>query len=227
MKIAVLLAGSGVYDGSECTEATSFLIHLSRAGCEYQCFAPDQDQMHVVNHITGEPMEGDKRNVLIESARIARGEIKPITDLKTGDYDALVVPGGFGVAKNLSNLAVKGKDYEVDPAVDGIMKSFHEAKKPIGVCCIAPVLAAKSLPDGVKITLGMPSGDDFPHNWAIPAAEAVGATHVSVDKPGIKAVIDADNKVVSCVGYMYSGKPHEIYDSIGSLVDEVVKMVSS
>ena len=223
MKLAVLLSGSGVYDGSEMTEATSILIHLSRAGCEYQCFAPDQDQMHVVNHITGEPIEGETRNVLLESARIARGDVKALTDLKMEDYDAIVVPGGFGVAKNLCNLAVKGKDMEVDPVVDKLLKEFHEAKKPIGLSCIAPVLGAKSLPDGVIITMGMEAGDDFPHSWAIPAAQAVGAAHV--EESGAKAVVDPINKVVSCVAYMYSGKPHEIYESIGSMIDEVVKML--
>eukprot|EP00545_Synedropsis_sp_CCMP1620_P007840 CAMPEP_0119012558 /NCGR_PEP_ID=MMETSP1176-20130426/6938_1 /TAXON_ID=265551 /ORGANISM="Synedropsis recta cf, Strain CCMP1620" /LENGTH=227 /DNA_ID=CAMNT_0006965541 /DNA_START=98 /DNA_END=781 /DNA_ORIENTATION=+ len=227
MKVAVLLSGSGVYDGSEITESTAALIHLSRAGCDYQCFAPDQDQMHVVNHVTGEPMEGETRNVLIESARIARGAVTALEELTVEEFDAIVVPGGFGVAKNLCNLAVKGKDMEVDPTVDKILKEFHAAKKPIGLSCIAPVLGAKSLPDGVKITMGMESGDDFPHSWAIPAAQAMGATHVSVDKPATEAVVDSDNKVVTCVAYMYSGKPHEIYDSVGNLVDEIVKMISN
>jgi enhancing lycopene biosynthesis protein 2 len=227
MKIAVLLSGSGVYDGSEITESTAVLIHLSRAGCEYECFAPDQDQMHVVNHITGEPMEGETRNVLVESARIARGSVKALGELKVQDFDAIVVPGGFYVAKNLCNLAVKGKDMEVDPVVDKVLKDFHRAKKHIGLSCIAPVLGAKSLPDGVKITMGMESGEDFPHSWAIPAAQAMGATHVPVNKPATDAVVDFDNKVVSCVAYMYSGKPHEIYDtSVGNLIDEVVKMIS-
>lgn len=224
MKVAVLLSGSGVYDGSEITETTAALIHLSRAGCEYQCFAPDQDQMHVVNHVTGEPVEGETRNVLVESARIARGDVKNLAELKVEDYDALVVPGGFGVAKNLCNLAVKGKDMEIDPVIDKILKEFHGVKKPIGLSCIAPVLGAKSLPDGVKITMGKESGDAYPHAWAIPAAQAMGATHVSAEITD--AVVDHDNHVVSCVAYMYSGKPHEIYDSVGSMIDEVLKMIS-
>lgn len=226
MKVAVLLSGSGVYDGSEITESTAALIHLSRAGYEYQCFAPDQEQMHVVNHVTGEPMEGVTRNVLVESARIARGNIHDLSMLNVQDYDALIVPGGFGVAKNLSNLAVKGKDMEVDPAVDKILKDFHGAQKTIGLSCIAPVLGAKSLPEGVKITMGQESGDDYPHAWAIPAAQAMGATHVPTDGTAL-AVVDRDNKVVSCVAYMYSGKPHEIYDSMGSMIDEVIKMMNA
>mmetsp|Transcript_23945 Transcript_23945/g.40682 ORF Transcript_23945/g.40682 Transcript_23945/m.40682 type:complete len:234 (-) Transcript_23945:23-724(-) len=229
-KIAVVLSGCGVYDGSEITEATAALIHLSRKGAEVKCFAPDKPQMHVVNHLTGEPAEGETRNVLQESARIARGSISPLKELDVNDFDAVVFPGGFGAAKNLCNLAVKGKDMEVDPEVDTVLKGFHDAKKVIGLSCIAPVLAAKSLPDGVKITMGLPptegeENEEFPHSWAVPAAEAMGAKHENSDKPCNDACIDKENKVVTCAAYMYSGKPHEIYDSLGAMVDGVYELL--
>lgn len=230
LKVAVVLSGCGVYDGAEITESTAALIHLSRRGADLKCFAPDKPQMHVINHLTGDPIEGETRNVLQESARIARGSISSLKELNASDFDAVVFPGGFGAAKNLSSLAIKGKDMDVDPEVDRVLKEFHAAKKVIGLSCISPVLAAKSLPDGVKITLGMAPKEgeedgEFPHSWAVPAAQAMGATHEETNKPCDTAVVDTENKVVTCAAYMYSGKPHEIYDSLGAMVDKMYELL--
>jgi enhancing lycopene biosynthesis protein 2 len=112
-KVAVVLAGCGVYDGAEINEAVLTLLSLEQQGASYQCFAPDMDQMHVINHLTGEPAEGETRNVLVEAARIARGNIKALASMDVSEFDALLVPGGFGAAKNLSNFAVAGADMDV------------------------------------------------------------------------------------------------------------------
>merc|ERR1739848_435383 len=151
-RVAVILAGSGVYDGSEVHEASAALVALSRNSAQVSMFAPDKEQLHAIDHTKGAPHETN-RNVLQESARIARGAVKPLDQLNVAEFDALIVPGGFGAAKNLSDWALKGPDYTVDPTVESILKGFHAAKKPMGLCCIAPHLAAKTIP-GCSLTVG-------------------------------------------------------------------------
>ncbi len=142
-KVGVVLSGCGVYDGAEIHEAVITLLALDRAGAEAICMAPDTEQMHVVNHLTGDVAEGQSRNVLVESARIARGNIKNIKDVKAADIDALMFPGGFGAAKNLCDFAVKGADCSVNPEVTRLVKEVMSAKKPLAAVCIAPALISK------------------------------------------------------------------------------------
>ncbi len=142
-KVGVVLSGCGVYDGTEVHESVITLLALNRAGAEVQCMAPDMDQLHVINHLTGEEATGETRNVLVEAARIARGDIVDIATVKGGDLDALIFPGGFGAAKNLCDFAVKGADCSVNPEVLRLTKEMVSAKKPVGVICIAPALMAK------------------------------------------------------------------------------------
>ncbi|SVD86692.1 uncharacterized protein METZ01_LOCUS439546, partial [marine metagenome] len=142
-KIGVVLSGCGVYDGAEIHESVIILLAIDRAGAEAVCMAPNIDQMHVVNHLTGEEALGEKRNVLIEAARIARGEIKDISMIKADDIDALIFPGGFGAAKNLCTMAVKGEDAEVHPEVSRLVKEFRSNQKPQAAVCIAPAMYAK------------------------------------------------------------------------------------
>lgn len=136
--------GNGVYDGTETTEAVACMVGLSRAGAQVQCYAPNRDQAHVVNHLTGEE-ESASRNVMQESARIARGNVKDIKDLSAEDYDALIIPGGFGAAKNLSDFGFAGEKMQVKEDIDRVLNDFYSHKKVIGLTCIAPVVAAKAL----------------------------------------------------------------------------------
>ena len=151
-KFAVILSGCGVFDGAEIHEATMTLYAIAKNNAEYVIFAPDIEQHHVINHITAEEMP-EKRNVLIESARIARGEIKPLSQFRADDFDALIFPGGFGVAKNLSDFAFKGAQCSVNKEVRDAILSMHESKKPIGGLCISPVIIAKVL-KGAIVTIG-------------------------------------------------------------------------
>ena len=141
-KIGVVLSGSGVYDGSEIHEAVITLLAIAREGAEAVCFAPDKPQTDVINHLTGEPM-GESRNVLIEAARIARGAILPIAQASINDLDALIVPGGFGTAKNLSSFASLGSESVVDPDLKRLALEMHQAGKPLGFMCIAPAMLPK------------------------------------------------------------------------------------
>jgi len=141
-KVAVILSGCGVYDGAEIHESVITLLRLDQRGAQVQCFAPNVPQLHVVDHYSGDEMD-DTRNVLVESARIARGKIKDVKELHVGDFDALILPGGFGVAKNLSDFAISGANCTVQPDVLSATQAFVKAGKPVGLMCIAPALAAK------------------------------------------------------------------------------------
>ena len=173
-RAAVVFHGSGVYDGTETTEAVALLVGLSRLGAQYQVFAPNRNQAHVVNHLTGEE-EANTRNVMQESARIARGDVKDLAELSASDYDTLIIPGGFGAAKNLCSFGFDGAEMSVQADIEKALRDFKDADKVIGLTCIAPIIAAKVFGNtGVKLTLGGRS-KNFPYAGAIDAASSFGA----------------------------------------------------
>ncbi|MET0379277.1 MAG: isoprenoid biosynthesis glyoxalase ElbB [Spongiibacteraceae bacterium] len=210
--VAVVLAGCGVYDGAEINEAVLVLLALEEAGATYQCFAPDIAQMHVINHLTGEPMN-ETRNVLVEAARIARGNIKNLAAARAEDYAALIVPGGFGAAKNLSDFAVKGAELTVQPDFLQFAQAFHKAGKPVGLICIAPAMAAKIFGAGVECTIG----NDVETATAI---AAMGGKHIAC--PVDKVVVDNRNKLVTTPAYMLAGKVSEAAAGIRACVRDVL-----
>ena len=222
--VALLLGGCGVYDGSECTEAVSLILHLERNGCTFDSFAPNKDMVHTVNHTTGDASEDPKRNVMVESARIVRGKIADVATFDIEKYDAVLVPGGFGVMKNLCNYAIVGADkFEVDPDVKKMLSAvLNHPTKVLGVTCIAPMLLPK-VKEAVRLTLGKCSGDNFPYAGTCADASALGADHVECDNKGI--VVDEVNKVVSSPAFMQDENYYAVYKNIGQLVDEVVKMM--
>ena len=213
-KIAVILSGCGVYDGAEVHESVITLLRLDQRGAQVQCFAPDIAQLHVINHLTGEEMP-ETRNVLVESARIARGEVKDIGEANADDFDALIVPGGFGAAKNLSNFAVAGAGCSVNPQVLALAEAFAEAGKPVGLICISPALAAKIYGPGVTCTIG---------NCADTAAalDKMGATHQECAVDDI--VEDTARRLVSTPAYMVGKSISEVASGINKLVDRVLEL---
>lgn len=218
-----VLSGCGVYDGTELHEASAILVHLSRGGAKVQIFAPDVPQMHVVDHSKGQPSEGETRNVLAESARIARGKIADLARLSAADHDAVIFPGGFGAAKNLSTFAVDGKDCKVDRDVERVLREFHGAGKPIGLCCIAPVLAAKVL-RGVEVTVGheQEEGGKWPHAGTAEVIKALGAKHRVAEVT--EAHVDRRNKVVTTPAFMCDTELHLVHDGLGAMVREVLEL---
>lgn len=220
--VAVVLSGCGVFDGSEIHEAVGVLYHLSRHGARVECFAPDRDQADVVNHAQGKPQTGERRNALVEAARIARGKIRPLKQLKAADFDAVFFPGGFGAAKNLCNFASAGAACEVEAETARVIREFNKAGKPIGLCCIAPVIAARVL--GVKgggPGVGVTIGND-PQTAA--AVHAMGATHIA--KPVSEAFVDEKQRVVTAPAYMYGDAPvHEVFEGIGDMVEQTLALV--
>ncbi|MBM7072578.1 isoprenoid biosynthesis glyoxalase ElbB [Shewanella sp. 202IG2-18] len=215
-RVAVLLSGCGVFDGTEVHEGVLTLLAIAQAGAEYECFAPNEDQMHVVNHLTGEVEESQQRNVLIESARIARGEICDVSKIDVDQFDALIVPGGFGVAKNLSDYAVSGADCEVKPQVIEAVDKFKVASKPVGFMCIAPIMIPRIYGPKAKATIGNDEDTAFAFN-------CMGGQHESTAVDNI--VIDEENKIVSTPAYMLANSIIEANAGISKLVNKVIEMI--
>ena len=218
-KVGVVLSGCGVNDGAEIHESVITMLFLDRAGAEMVLMAPNIDQLHVINHATGKEIEGESRNVLVESARIARGEIKDIVDVTSEDIDALIFPGGFGVAKNLCDYAMAGSDCSVNPDVFRLVSEVHSAEKPIGVICISPAMMGKvmeKMGEKVSLTIG---NDEQTANDLI----TMGAKHVTC--PVQEIVVDKDKKVVSTPAYMLAGRISEAADGIEKLVKEVINLI--
>ncbi|MFN3586858.1 MAG: isoprenoid biosynthesis glyoxalase ElbB [Moraxellaceae bacterium] len=210
--VAVVLAGAGYLDGSEIYEATLTLLALDRHGVRYQCLAPDIPQHHVIDHRRGEA-QAESRCVLTEAARLARGAIKPLAGAHAGDYDALIIPGGYGVAKNLCDFAFKGHDMQVNEEVLVFARALHRAGKPVGLICIAPVLAPAIGGPGTRCTIG----ND--------AATANAITHmggVHVDCAVDDCVVDAERRIVSTPAYMLASRISEAAAGIDKLVDAVL-----
>ena len=249
-RVAVVLSGCGVYDGSEIQEAVFTLARCSRQGARVECFAPDWDTYHVMNHCTGKEegtkrvvgeadkagddntrviteFETSRRNIKVESARITRGNIRSLGELRSKDFDACIFPGGFGAVKNLSNWGlVNGhqEDFDVAPDVERVVADFVAENKALGFMCISPVIAAKCIP-GVELTLGMPYGDKWPFSGkALETVRDFGAQQV---QKGITdgCHIDVKHKVVSAPAYMYDAQLSEMHlveDSVHALVDGVL-----
>ncbi len=211
--IAVVLSGCGVFDGAEIHESVLTLLAIQRAGARYQCFAPDIDQYHVINHMTGEEMD-EKRNVLIEASRIARGDIKPLSDYSPADFDALILPGGFGAAKNFSSFAFDGADCTVNRDMEIMLRNTLLADKPIGALCISPVILAKLFKD-LKLTIGQDEG-------TASVIESLGCTHEKTDHGQV--VVDEESKIVTTPCYMLDANIAQIAEGAEACVNKVISM---
>ncbi len=214
-KIAVILSGCGVYDGAEIYESVVTLLQIAERGSEYQCMAPNIEQMHVVNHLTGEEAAGESRNVLVEAARLARGEIIDLATANAADYDALIIPGGFGAAKNLSDFAVKGAECEINPDVISFTQAMHQSGKPVGLICIAPAMTPVLFGEGATCTIGNDAD-------TASAIEAMGGKHQDCGVSEI--VIDSERKLVTTPAYMLAGSITEAASGIRKLVDQVLEL---
>lgn len=210
-QFAIILSGSGVYDGSEIHEATMVMLSIIQQECSYQCFAPDIMQNEVINHLTGKKMH-ESRNVLLESARIARGEIKSLSKFNADDFDAVIFPGGSGVIKNLSDYAFKGDDCEVNSQIKKIIVSMHQQHKPIGALCIAPIIIAKVLANGT-LTVG------HDENAAKSIAQ-MGATHVNTTYGEV--ISDKKNKLFTTPCYMLDSNIADVYEGASNLIKSII-----
>ena len=214
-KVGVVLSGCGVYDGTEITEAVAILVALDKRGAGIVCLAPNAPQSGVTNHLTGKP-DAHPRNVMEESARIARGKVRDVAGARAADLDAVVFPGGFGAAKNLSDFATKGPDCTVHPEVRRLVGEMHAAGKPVGLACIAPVLAAKILgTHSPRLTIGTDKG-------TADAIDAMGGRHVDTDPTGV--CVDEKNRLVTTPCYMNDVGPWVVFQGAERMVEEVLRM---
>ncbi|MEF1285458.1 isoprenoid biosynthesis glyoxalase ElbB [Vibrio sp. M250220] len=213
-KVAVILSGSGVFDGAEIHESVLSLHAIEKQGASWHCFAPNIDQLHVINHKTGEEME-ETRNVLVEAARIARGKIEDVAKLNVDDYDALLLPGGFGAAKNLTDFAVKGAECSINTHVASACRAFAQARKPAGYLCIAPTIIPLIYDQGVKATIG---------NDAATAAafNTLGGLHIESQVDQV--VFDEQHLVLSTPAYMLAENISEAAKGIEALVEKLVSL---
>lgn len=216
-KVAVILSGCGVFDGAEIHESVLTLLALDRANVQITCAAPDIPQHHVINHLTKQIEPQEKRNVLVESARITRGAIIPLSELRLEDIDAIILPGGFGAAKNLCTFAIKGEKYTIHDEVAQVLKAAHRAGKPLGFVCIAPAIAAQLFgPEQVEFTIGTDVNTSK-------ALQSSGARHISCNVHNV--VIDRSQKVVCTPAYMLAQRITEAEAGINKLVQAVLDMI--
>lgn len=217
-KVAVVLAGCGVEDGSEIHESVVTLLNLKRNNAEYTCFAPNKEQYHVINHKTSKSIENENRNMMVESARISRGEIKDLKEYNPDDFDALIFPGGFGVAKNLFTYAVDGVECEIDPVVEKAILDTREANKTIGAICISPLLVARAFKDSnikPKVTVG--TGKDL-----INAVKKMGG--IPEKREVDEICYDDVNKIVSTPAYTIAKDISEAASGIEKLIKKVIEI---
>ncbi|MBI4661338.1 MAG: isoprenoid biosynthesis glyoxalase ElbB [Verrucomicrobia bacterium] len=215
-RVAVILSGCGVFDGSEIHESVLVLLALDRANARITCAAPDVAQHHVVDHLTQKPVPGETRNVLAESARIARGNIVPLSQLSLDEVDALILPGGYGAAKNLCTFALTGEKFEVNPDVARVCQAAHRAGKPIGFVCIAPAIAAKLFgSEKVEFTIGTDAA-------MAKALEPAGGKHVPCNV--FNAVVDRRLKIITTPAYMLAHRITEAEAGINKLVQAVLDL---
>jgi len=218
VKIGLILSGCGVNDGAEIHESVIALLALDRAGADVVCMAPNKDQADVINHLEGAPAS-ETRNVMVESARIARGNIRDIATVKASELDGVVIPGGFGAAKNLCDFATAGDACEAHPEVERLLKEIHGEGKPIGAICIAPALIARVFgPEKPTLTIGTDAG-------TAGLLEKMGAVHKNCAVGD--CVVDADKKIVTTPAYMLAESIKQAADGIEKLVAEVVKLAKS
>ncbi len=226
MKIGVLLHGSGVYDGTEIHEAVLSLLSIEEAGHNYLCFAPNTDQHHVINHLNGEEMQ-ETRNVLIESARIARGEVKDIKQVSVSDIDALVMPGGFGTAKNITKWAFEGPDGEINMDVKQLLLDLIKTSKPIAGLCMSPTTIAKAL-----------EGSDYHAKLAVGTTKEASPYEIDPINQGMNKIgaiakmktvreiaVDREYKIVTAPCYMMEANITQIRDNIKQAIEEMISLV--
>lgn len=215
-RIGVVLSGCGVMDGAEIHESVATLLAIDRSGAQAVCMAPNMDQMHVINHLTGEEVPGERRNVLQEAARIARGQIKDIKLIRSAELDGLILPGGYGAVKNLSDFAVKAENCHVQPDLARLLREMFRDRKPIGVICIAPAVMAKMAQEA-GATIRLTIGKDRDTAAAI---QKMGIEHVEAEVSDI--VIDDTHKIISTPAYMLASRISDAATGIEKLVRAVI-----
>jgi enhancing lycopene biosynthesis protein 2 len=227
MNFGILLSGSGVYDGAEIQEAVLSMLAVAESGDTYTCIGVNADQFHVINHVTGEPMN-ESRNMFVEAARIARGNIVPIQDVQPADLDGLIIPGGFGSAKNFTKWAFEGPEGAILPEVKLLLVNLINIGKPIAALCVSPVVLAKALEGSdihPSLTLGTTAASSpYDIEAFSQGLEKTGAT--TAYKTVKEIHVDTTNKIITAPCYMMDATISEVWKNIHQAVSELKKMAT-
>lgn len=226
MKIGILLSGCGVYDGAEIQEAVFSMLAVEEAGADYQCISLNQNQHHVVNHLTGQEMD-ESRNMMVEAARIARGNVVDVSEVTPANFDGLIIPGGFGSAKNFSKWAFSGPDGEIEDEIKLLLVNFINAGKPIAALCVSPILIAKALEgSAIKTELTMGNSIDKSPYTIADFNSGIEQTGAKIQEKALNEIlVDVPNKIITAPCYMMDAKISEIKSNIDLAVKELVKLV--
>jgi len=226
MKIGILLSGCGVYDGAEIQEAVFSMLAVEEAGAEYQCIALNQNQHHVVNHLTGDEMN-ENRNMMVEAARIARGNVIDVSEVSPAILDGLIIPGGFGSAKNFSKWAFSGADGEILPEIKLLLVNFINAGKPIAALCVSPILIAKALEgSAIKTELTMGNTIDKSPYTIAEFNTGIEQTGAKIQEKALNEIlVDVENKIITAPCYMMDAKISEIKSNIDLAVNKLIELV--
>lgn len=230
--VAVVFSGCGWWDGTDVQEGVYTMYHLNRNGARFQMFAPNQQQMQVMDHMKKQQSSGENRNMMMESARFSHGQgmmqMHDLSKLDSNSFNAVIFPGGHGVTKNLSSFSKDGKDFKLNSDVEKVLKDFHRSKKPIGLASMAPLLACRVLP-GIEVTMGYERDESsrwghWPNTNMVQAVKSLGARH-HVREP-YEAYVDEKNRVISTPSFMWETENHYhyIFDGIGNMVKHVIRM---
>jgi enhancing lycopene biosynthesis protein 2 len=226
MKIGVLLSGCGVYDGAEIQETVFALLAIEELGAEAICLSVNKNQHHVVNHLTGEEMP-ESRNMLVEAARIARGAVHDISTFDNTQIDALVIPGGFGSAKNFTTWAFEGPNGSILPEIKELIQQCISDKKPIAALCVSPVIVGLALNQSdlqATMTLGT---DKEKSPYEINAfSSGLSQTGVQVEMKTIREIaLDEKLKIVSAPCYMMDASIVEIRTNIQQAMQALIQLI--
>ena len=217
-KVALILAGCGYLDGSEIQETVLTILALEQLGVQWQGLALNKNQTHIVNHTNQTVQKEQQRNMIEESARITRGNIIDIEEADTDDYDAIIFPGGFGVAKNIFNFALVGDDtYKIDETLLKFTRAFYLANKPAGFICISPLIVPLIYPKNTNITIG--TDEDITN-----IVEKKGVKHIA--KASMEICVDESSKVVTTPAYMNAKNIVEVQQGIYKLVEKVISFIN-
>jgi len=225
MKFGILLSGCGVYDGAEIQETVLTMLAVKEIGAEYVCISVDAEQHHVINHLTGEEMN-ETRNMLVESARVARGEVTNIREITPADIDGLIIPGGFGSAKNFTKWAFEGPDGAILPEVKLLLVNLVNIGKPVVALCVSPVVLAKALEDA-NLKTTMTIGSDLEESPYDITAFAAGLEHTGVI-PSMKTIneihVDEENKIITAPCYMMNADILQVRKNIQTAVEALKRL---
>ena len=216
-KTAIILSGCGQVDGSETHETILTILALEQHNLDWEGLAPSGLQTEVYDHYTNTKENISPSSMITEAARLVRGNITIINAVNASDYAAVIIPGGAGVIKNLSNYSTAGINFTIHPELLAFMATIVRLQIPAGFICIAPILIPKLYGNKPKLTIGS--------NVEL-AAKIVQIGGEHCDCLANDIVIDHAQKIVSTPANMVAKNIVEVYHGIYKLVTQIANWIN-